>query len=314
MEKEKGLRLAFVWDFSVTPLDVYGWGDGLSRALQLLASEYGYDIKVIPSSDIVEIYESLGAFSPEVILGWGSLDRPSFSGFGELGIPTALCFAGGATKHDSAENFDVIFVENQVYLDSFIEQGYNARRAFGANDDLFQPMKLAKKWDGVYPASFAKWKRHKLFAQALGKKGLAFGKVIQEERDDTIGYCINAGVTVLPQLTYDVVPYLIAQSHSVVITASSIGGSQRTTLEAMAMNVPPIVMSDSDKNVEYVKESGFGFIVDPDPKAIKEAVAKAKKMKPSEAGREYIMEKYSAKGYADSLHKGIQSIWKNQKK
>lgn len=305
---EKQIKLAFVWDFTVEPLEAYGWGDGLNAALNILAQKHGVIVNVIIDDNVDVIHNRIKEFNPDVILGWGSLDRPSFAGIREHKKPTALCFAGGPTDQENIDNFDIIFVENRVYYDSFDSRGYNTRIAFGTNEYLFQPMKLAKKFDGVYPAAFAGWKRHELFAKALGENGLAVGKILPNEPQPYM-HCVDNKVTVMPQLPYRSLPYLYNQSHAAVITASSVGGSQRAVLEAMACNVIPIVMSDNEKCSEYVKESGYGIVCKPDVASIQNAVKTAKHdYSKFKLGREFILAKYSAEGYADKLFNGIKSV------
>lgn len=301
-------KVAFIWDFSVNPVDVYSWNDGLNAALKLLSREYGKDIYTIVSDNPAEIYEKIENINPDLILAWGSLDRPSFAGLNNFSVPVGLCFAGGSTEHPHLDNFDIVFVESEVYFDKFKEQGVNVKRAFGTNDILFEPLEgVNKKFEACYPAAFAAWKRHNLFAEAVKNNGLAIGKFIPEEAH-IIQDCVDKGVFVLPQVPYVVLPYIINQSHSVLITADSSGGSQRAVLEAMACNVQPIVMSDSDKNTEYVKESGFGQICDPNVESIREAIEKVKKTPYNERGREYIKANYSAAKYAEDLNVGLESI------
>ena len=79
------------------------------------------------------------------------------------------------------------------------------------------------------------------------------------------------------------------------------------TLEAMACNVPPIVMKDSPKNCEYVEDSGIGLVVTPDIYAIREAIEKIK-LSPNLAGREYILSKYTGKHYAVALERGLKQL------
>lgn len=310
MAKTKGQPvIAFVWDFTVHPLDLYGWADGLQAALTWLAKKYDWYVKVIASDKTEEIYQQIEELSPDVIVGWGSLDRPSFAGIKEFGKPTALCFAGGPTSHPQLDNFDLVFAENQVYKEAFEKQGVNVHIAFGTNDDLFYPMDLKKKFVGIYPAAFAKWKRHDLFAKATGKDGLALGKILDHETE-CFQVCIDNGVTVMPQVPYEVLPFLYNQSIYCVITANTHGGSQRAVLEAMACNVWPIVMKDSEKCAEYVLESGFGSVVEPTVEAIAAEVknATAKRLSNKDGGRRFIESKYSAEKYADKLYEQISLL------
>ena len=304
--------LAFVWDFTVTPLELYGWQDGLKAALQRLAFDHDWFVKVIASDKVEEIYEQVEELRPDYVLCWGSLDRPSFAGIRNV-APDAvigLCFAGGGTQHPHLANFDVVFVESATYEEAFKKQGINVVRAFGTNDELFSPMPLKKRWVGIYPAAFARWKRHALFAEALGQDGLAVGRLLEGELE-CADVCVKHGATIMPQLPYEVLPYLYAQSRFAVITANSHGGSQRTVLEAMAMNIPPIVMADSDKCSEYVQDSGFGRVVEPTVEAIRNAISEMmadKALGKSQSGREYVLSKYSTQGYSDALYLGLTSI------
>lgn len=314
MEKDKKIKdqvvVAFVWDFSVEPLTLYGWADGLNMALKHLAGKNDWFIKIIADDRPDEIYKQIEETSPDFILGWGSLDRPSFAGIREFGVPTGLCFAGGPTEHPQLDNFDVVFVESEVYYEAFKSQGVNVHRAFGTNDYLFKPLALKKKYLGIYPASFANWKRHDLFARSLGKTGLVVGRILENE-EHNFQVCIDQGCTVLPEVPYHVMPFLINQSKHAVITASSVGGGQRAVLEAMSCGVWPIVMSDSEKCSEYVMDSGFGSVVDPNVEAIKEEIDRLTNFKiVPKVGVDYIKDKYSSEKYAEALAEQISTFLK----
>ena len=98
-------------------------------------------------------------------------------------------------------------------------------------------------------------------------------------------------------------------SHACVLTDNTNGGSKRSVLEALGCGRPPIVMSDSDKTTEYVREAGFGAIVDPTPGAIREAVDSFKKSPPDpQIGIDYINSKYTQYHYANSIKEGIVKI------
>jgi len=68
-------------------------------------------------------------------------------------------------------------------------------------------------------------------------------------------------------------------------------------------------MADSDKTSEYVRESGFGKIVEPNPKAIRDAVDTliAHPLDP-QIGIDYINSKWTSSHYAMALKDGIESI------
>ena len=301
---KKNFKLAFVWDFNVEPMMLAGWDDGLKKALELLAYNYGWEVNVITGDKLPEIRQKILAFKPDAILCWGSLDRDSFGGIKEYGIPTAICFAGGSTVHPHKDNFDIIFVESDVYEDAFKKQGDKVIRAFGTNHYLFQPLNLRKHFKAFFGATYSNWKRFYLFADAVGERGITSGRILPHEYGN-FKYCAEKGVMTLTDVTCSVMPYLYNQSEFALITAQM--GGQRNVLEAMACNVIPIVMSDNPTTCEYVKESGFGVIVDPDVDKLKEALEKTYGFKEN-MGRDYVMSKWSADIYAKNLKEGIESI------
>lgn len=298
-------RIAFVWDFFLEPLEIYGWADGLHMALKILAAKHDVEVFPIPTGDTTEIYDRLRMIDPQFILAWGDLARPSFGGIKQFGVPTGLCFAGGTTEHGNRDNFDVIFVENDEYVKRFAKDGYKVKRAFGVNDALFAPtIHLKPQFSAIYPAAFMPWKRHDLFAKAAGDRGLAVGAMFAHEKD-CFNVCFENGVAVMPKVPYEVLPWLISQSLAVVVTAAKDGGSQRTVLEAMSMNKPVIVTSDNVQCVEYVKEADCGIIVEPEVVKIREALKRLDDAK-ADKGRMFVEMNYSAEIYAQQLWEGIK--------
>ena len=121
-------------------------------------------------------------------------------------------------------------------------------------------------------------------------------------------YCFNEcekqGAKVLHGQTYEETNRLLNTAEVAVNCADAWGGGQRATLEAMACNLPVVVMADSPKNREYVEDSGCGYIANPDPNAIRNAVYTAIQHRPKKS-REYVLSKWTPKHYADALLNGI---------
>lgn len=306
MIKEKKIRAVFVWDYPTPPIDIVAWDDGLHMALRVMKIKYGVEFYPVCTDDTKQIYEVIETVKPDFVLCWGSLDRPSFGGINQFDIPTFLCFAGGSVKHGNRDNFEAIFVENDKYVEEFEAEGYDGvLKAFGVNDATFIPtIQMQPHFEAIYPATFIDHKRHELFAGAVGNKGLAVGSMHEEFRH-CINYCLEKGTMVLPKVAYETLPYLIAQSQSVVITAKENGGSQRTVLEAMSMNKPVIVTSDNTRCVEYIKESGVGLIAEPNIESIKDAIKRRGSAK-AEFGRKFIESKYTATHYANAMFDRIK--------
>jgi len=246
------LKIAFVWDWEPQIEQTATWEDGLAGALKELMKR-GHEVGIFmpdtsnyvihhPYFDI-QVCENLPvivhAWKPDVILCWGDFTRPNAQPLRELNVPMAICFAGGEADTYNTPYFDHIFVESVIYKTKLKDAGYdNVSIAFGTNTDRFTPIKQNKRFDTIFPATFAAWKRHDLYAQATGGlNALAVGYMYSDHEQECWQVCVDRGVTVLPHTSAPVLQYLYAASRVCVIPSRSDGGSQRTVLEAMAMNL-----------------------------------------------------------------------------
>lgn len=290
------MRIAFVWQ-GVSGR--YGfWKDGLYRAMKHI--EEKHEVRYIEPWEEVR--------PDEIVLYWeapctySGKDGENYKRIHNLPNRKALLFAGGPIEEKWMFNFDHVFVEGEFNAKEMEGLGIPYSIAFGVNEEIFFPEKQQKTIDGFMQATFAGWKRQGLFAEALGNKGVLCGRY-QEE--DQAAWLDSERAFRLPELPAEAVAKLINASHAVVNTSAYWGGGQRCTLEAMACNVPVIVMSDSPKNVEFVAESGAGIVCDPNPDAIRHAIeqVKGKDM----GGLQYIMSKWTSRNYADNLLKFIEN-------
>lgn len=302
--KNNTQRIAFVWQNSSHGEVFSAWNDGLREAMRLVEKEFE-----------VAYYEPFDDFEADLILYWEApctaigKNAPYYNRIRYMDVPKALLFAGGAIQEEWLDGFDLFFVESKINEAEFAQLGLPYMRAFGVNEKIMRPMNLPELYDGILQATFAGWKRHELFAEALGNRGLAVGRVQEHDRN---GYnkCLEKNVHILDKQPYEDVAYLINQSHAVVNTAEFWGGGQRCTLEGMACGVPVVVMEDSPKNREFVEESGAGIVVPPEPKAIREAVKEIKSWtkKQKMRGVDYVFSKWTSRHYADALLEGINKL------
>ena len=298
------MKIAFVWQESSNPKVFNHWNDGLRQAMRIIEREH--EIKYFePFEDIEAVDVIIYWEAPCTING---KNTEYYRKVQNNPIKKVLLFAGGPILDEGLFNFDLIFYESEINGDELKAKGYNCLKAFGINDEIFKPMNLEKKYDGIMQGTFASWKRQGLFAKALGDKGLLCGR--KQETDITpYNEAVQYGSNILLEQSYEDVAKLLNQSYMAVNTADCWGGGQRCTLEAMACGIPVIAMSDSPKNREYVEESGFGLVCEPQVEAIQKAVKQLKdNLLNPQIGIDYIKSKYTAKHYADNLLKGIYEI------
>jgi glycosyltransferase involved in cell wall biosynthesis len=305
------MKINFLWDWPPDFDQTLNWKDGLAAAIKELINR-GHDVIVYTDTDYVIPHDYFTIYpvkdfreDPDVILHWGDMTRPHAREHVNLNVPMALCFAGGEVIGDNVELFDHIFVESQVYLDKLQDKGYSASIAFGTNTELFTPIpEQAKQFDTIFPATFALWKRHELYAKATkGLRSLACGYIYHKHETECWKVCLENDVMVLPHVSSAVLRYLYAASRVCVIPSLSSGGSQRTVLEAMAMNLS-LVVCDSDK-FDYV-EGQQVWCVEPRVEQLMEAIDEA--LVTDVSTRDYILENWSEKTYADSLEKGLKAL------
>lgn len=291
--------------------------DGFLRAIGILGKEWevkffkkhdqtftmphdcGFDLVFSPNPK-----QAVLDWKPDAVLFFCDFSREILNDFKDTGLPLALAFTGGPYRQ--YENVpDVVFVESQSYFDEFKKRGLNVKRAFGVNTELFKPMPQPKIFDAVFPATMAAWKRHDLFAEALGPRGLACG-FWQPHEMHVVESLQKHNCAILHHQNAESVALIYSMGKTCVITSANNGGSQRAVLEAMACNIPMVVMSDSDKTSEYVRDCGVGAVVEPDVNAIRKAVDEWKDQKVNT--RDWVIENYSEYKYAQQLKEGIESI------
>lgn len=303
------MRIAFVHDWEPDIQQMMDWKDGLSAALKVLSSTHEVALFTVANGPIPHEYHgvingtrnmmrSVAGFKPDVILYWGDMTRPNAAGLRSLAIPIACCFAGGDPLGDNVDLFDHIFVESQVYKDKLDEAGKSCSIAFGTNTELFRPMPAQPKlFDTIFPATFAAWKRHNLYAEVTeGLRSLAVGYMYEDHESECWEDCLKRGVMVMPHTSAETLRYLYAASKVCVVTSSSAGGSQRTVLEAMSMDMP-LLVTDSDK-FDYIH--GIEHYRGGTDPAVLRAIINKSLNRPVNT-RQYILQNWSEVTYANSL-------------
>ena len=319
------MKVAVIHDWNVDLEQEATWCDGLAAAINILGKKHevrffaGYGTEMELKGTYFPIYltpedkivERVKEYAPDVILHWADFSRPTAQPMRELGIPMAICFAAGEAVNYNTPYFDHIFVESKVYMDKLNSAGYdNVSIAFGTNTELFKPIdSQAKIFDAMMAGTFAIWKRYNLFAGATKDMlACAVGYMYPDSWEkECYEDCEKAGDLVLPHVSAQALHRLYAASKCVVIPSRSDGGSQRTVLEAMAMNVP-LIVTDSDK-FDYVRGQRV-FVADPTVESIRGYIEAILDGGTEVNTRDYVVENWSEYNYAYALEKGLESLLK----
>jgi len=314
------MKISFVWDWEPFYPQTISWLDGLSAALKELRNR-GHEVEILTCGEyrevdnpyhlikvVPDIKQEVVKYNPDVVLHFGDMTRPNAKPLRELGIPMAICFTGGEPNNYNTYEFKHIFVESEVYKRAFEKLDCSVSIAFGTNTDLFTPVEQPKLFDTIFPATFAAWKRHDLYAQATrGLRSLAVGHMYSDHEQECWEECVRLGTTVLPYVSGETLRYLYAASKICVVTSMSSGGSQRTVLEAMAMNIP-LIVTDSDK---FDFTNNEVYRCDPDADEIRSYINAILEDDEHEVNtREYVLKYWSHIQYADALEKGLKEIAK----
>lgn len=283
----------------VHPWDRAKWSeplmwDGLHGALKLIGKKHQVDW-FLQGDEPDDSYDW--------IIPWGVLSIPFNNTIEKFKARKAIFCAGHPQDIANIEKFEAIFVESPAVQQEMSKHHKNVVVAFGTDTDFFQPREENKMFDAFYPATFSdNWKRQYLFAGATqGYKAMACG-VVQPDGVNSLQACMRNGTYTMDGLIPTrLIADLYNMSRVVVITAWH--GSERSTLEAMASNVPLVLVSDNDLACSLVNEEVI--IVKPDVDSIRGGFERALRQEVST--RDYILANYSHYNYATKILEVIEN-------
>lgn len=310
------MRIAILWDWHLPFEELVGDDDGVISTFRQMAKfcELRLFTGGVENAKFVNrelnyflcrneetLLGNLEEFHPDYIFCWGSLDRPWFEmivhRFPE--VRKGLRFAGGPHDNPIAQKFSTIFCESDSDADSLEQNHANVvRGATAVNTDLFKPIRSKKYFKSIYPTSFCGHKNIDIFADAFRGNGLVCGT---QNESSIVDFCKERGILTLPRVPASAMPSLYASSHSAAATGGIWGGSQRMVLEAMACNIPPLVLDSNLRCHDYIKESGYGSICSGQHNHIAAQVDEWVNNPPKPIGRDYVLSKFTPKHYADKI-------------
>lgn len=297
------MKIGFVWQGVTGRKD--HWNDGLRGAMRILETQH--EVTYLEPWDSLSGYDVLLYWeAPCTILGSNS---QHYENVRRSPGKKVLLFAGGPLKYEWVKGFDVLAVESAINEQECRDLGIPYARAFGVNTDVFKPLRTPPEYVTVTHGTCASWKRQWLVCRAMGMEALVFGARQANDRRP-FDECEECKAKVIDEVPYQEANRLLNLAEVSVNCADFWGGGQRATLEAMACNLPVVVMSDSPKNREFIEDGGVGMICAPEPEAIRNAVQIAREMPlvTRQKARDYVLSKWTPKHYADSLNRIIRGL------
>ena len=267
------LRLAWIWEWERAKEIEPHWRDGLRGCLEEIAKDHEVDwyLFEVPKKDY------------DWIITWCD-SNSNFSHFftPRLKGKRAIFLTTNPTNYHNLQGFDVVFCESSVVYDECRMRGLRAVKAFGTDTDFFKPGKVEKDIEYFYPATFSPWKLQSEIAH-LGKKLLCVG-TIQPDGQNEFNACVQNGVhTEVGYFPPEKIRDYYQRAKNVIIPA--VHGSERTVLEAMACNILPQVTNPLNvKSKTYLDEFKKSGLLLP---------------------RDFVLQNYSHKTYAQSVLKGL---------
>lgn len=238
--------IAFVWYWNRASEIMPFWRDGLRAAIEEIGKNrhvgWYLDEQVPPEGHY------------DAILFWGDSECPFFNQLDRYAKEKkGLFLSTMPTNFDNLRKLDVVYCESQPVYEAVRAGGIHAVKAFGTDTSFFTPAPdtVERDIEYFYPATFSPWKRQSSIAH-LGSKLLCVGTV-QPDGEGELKACKNNGVHIeIGYFPVEKIRDYYRRAKNVPIPA--IHGSERTCLEAMAMNILPDVNRENAKTYSYIEE------------------------------------------------------------
>ena len=277
--ENRRLKIAFVWPWERASEIKDFWRDGLRAAIEEIAKKH--DVHWFLGKTVPNPRESWDA-----ILFWDDSYSLFFRNINNYpGAKRGIFLTTDPHNLYNLSRLDAVFCESDPIVRAAKQIGsIKAIKAFGTDDDFYKPDEtVSKDIKYFYPATFSPWKRQGEIA-GFGSDLICIG-TLQPDGDEEYKACVRRGVKI--ELGYwpaeKIRDYYQRTSHIVI---PAVHGSERTVLEAMANNIVPTVYPYNERAHSYIEEYTNSDFKTP---------------------REFILENYSYKKYAQTILEAIQN-------
>lgn len=225
------------------------WKDGLWAAIEILKRDY----EIVPFADEADVLLiETGSYGKQ-------LQKISGKKFGKK----IWFHAGGPPRNLPFDHTVVLAPEIQR---AFAAYDIATHVINGTNTDIFKPMKLEKSYDVIFPAAFAMWKRHHMLIKWVREAAIKPERVLvvghkQKVETECYEICEKEGFVVLDRVLPESLALLYNQSKACWIPSETMGGSEKTLLEARACEIPVRVADDNLRLQELLEAPLFGHHV-----------------------------------------------------
>lgn len=274
------MKIAFLWHFDKARLILPNWRDGHRKVIEELGLVH--EVKWFLGDECHNVPDEY-----EFILIWTDPMDNLVHNYTISRARKGLMLTTDNYLAKCINNlvpYDVIYCESNVVKDQVRSMGLRAIKAIGTDTDFYIPdPKVKKDIPFFFPGTFSPWKKQSSIAY-LGKKLYCIG-TIQPDGQGEYDACVNAGVHVeVGYFEPEKIREYYNRAENVIIP--SVHGSERTVLEAMAMNIQPIILSKQNaKSQSYLLE-----YLESDYKS----------------PRDFILNNYSHEQYLKAILKGIE--------
>ncbi len=272
------MNIAVVWYFNQAEKVYPYWKDGLRKAIEEIGKDHTVHLFLGEHPIEDDNYDT--------VLVWGDSECPFLNDIEKFKGKKGIFLTTDPWNIPNLRKLDVVYCESQPVYEAVRRSGLHAVKAFGVDQDFYNPNEVKKDIPYFYPATFSPWKRQSDLAY-LGKDLWLIGTV-QPDGYQELEACRKAECNIAegyfaPRFIKE---YYDRAQH---IPIPAIHGSERTVLEAMSMNHLPMSMNPINlKSQSYIKEYKDWYL------------------KHKGTPRDFILEFYKYQDYVKAIMKGLE--------